>query len=682
MKSFKRFLLLVFCALPIAAGAQVATTAGSNLTAWNGNAGATNNNNWNQLMNNRTGVATGAKADFGNCNSLILRCAQPKCAACTTMELAVPVVSGCVNSNKDCKKHGDDLIQFISAQIVASAAQKLQQQELAMQQMAAQQAAAQNSQQMQQMQQQMQQMQADLQAQNANQMAQMQAALDEQKQLVAQAQAEAAAAQQAKADAEAAKNAAPVGVTASQQAAINAGVSEDVLFRQQASGEILTAVENAEMNLKKMEVTLEKLFDYAGCDSRGGNCAGPKRIKLFKKKARPVFDEFDNVVDDLYEALETALMLGIDVSDILMMMNGSCNRWGRYACHSNGKDDNNNAVHNVAYYGDKCEPDPTNNNTCCKGTTSMVPGSCINGKSVQATCTNNEITYSVKGGQECTPGMVVPPQDDALCTMIGTFAGDDTDAVRREWLDENYDGDRMVRIGCASSALDSIGIFARRRGKKASTLDLDTLERILEQDAAEGIGSSRYKDEDIRNKEKFQYCALSVDGHRILTTAINTQKFKQSEVCVESADLRSKAMNADWARSLGNSSLYPDHIPEAYNAESCKTLSGGKGCWNGSRCIVRLFKDNESDNTACKQDSNDNNKCANDQCGKYNYWNGASVVTVNPANDKEVLCKMYGNTWYNETQAEENKFTTKPCCKQSSTGYWDSTNLTACAPIN
>ncbi|MBO5704511.1 MAG: hypothetical protein J6R99_00665, partial [Alphaproteobacteria bacterium] len=300
MKRFVHIFLLVFCVLPDIASAQVATTAGSNLTAWNGNMGATNNNEWNMMMNPRGGMggaASAPAADFGNCNSLILRCAQPKCAACTTMELAVPVVSGCVNSNKECKKHGDDLIQFISAQIVASAAQKLQQQELAMKQMAAQQAAAQNSQQMQQMQQQMQQMQADLQAQNANQMAQMQAALDEQKQLVAQAQAEAAAAQQAKADAEAAKNIAPVGVTASQQAAINAGVSEDVLFRQQASGEILTAVENAEMNLKKMEVTLEKLFDYAGCDSRGGNCAGPKRVKLFKKKARPVFDEFDNDVD-------------------------------------------------------------------------------------------------------------------------------------------------------------------------------------------------------------------------------------------------------------------------------------------------------------------------------------------------------------------------------------------------
>ncbi|MBO5704710.1 MAG: hypothetical protein J6R99_01690, partial [Alphaproteobacteria bacterium] len=392
------------------------------------------------------------------------------------------------------------------------------------------------------------------------------------------------------------------------------------------------------------------------------------------------------VVDDLYEALETALMLGIDVSDILMMMNGSCNRWGRYACHSNGKDSDDNAVHNVAYYADDKVDASDKDGSCKKGR--RVPGSCINGKSVQATCTTEDKeTYSVKGGQECTPGMVVPPQDDALCTMIGTFAGNDTDAVRREWLDENYDGDRMVRIGCASSALDSIGIFARRRGKKASTLDLDTLERILEQDAAEGIGSSRYKDEDIRNKEKFQYCALSVDGHRILTTAINTQKFKQSEVCVESAVLRNKAMNADWARSLGNSSLYPDHIPEAYNVDSCETLSSGNGCWNGSRCIVRLFDGISSEDTFCKSDSEckngDNSKCKCSKCGMYNYWNGGSVVTVNHDDgnaDKEALCKMYGNTWYSADQAKDSGFKKEACCKQNTGRYWDSNSWGKCEP--
>ena len=153
MKFIKRFLLLVFCAIPCVAGAQIATTAGSNLTAWNGNSGATNNNNWNNMMNSRT-LAAGnmPAADFGNCNALILRCAQPKCAGCTTVDLARSVVTGCVNSNATCKQYGNDLIEYISAQIVANANSKMQEQQLAAQQAAAQQAAAQNSAQMQQMQ--------------------------------------------------------------------------------------------------------------------------------------------------------------------------------------------------------------------------------------------------------------------------------------------------------------------------------------------------------------------------------------------------------------------------------------------------------------------------------------------------------------------------------------------------
>ena len=53
MKLIKPFLLIALTALPHLAMAQVATTAGSNLTAWNGNSGATNNNNWNQLTNAR-----------------------------------------------------------------------------------------------------------------------------------------------------------------------------------------------------------------------------------------------------------------------------------------------------------------------------------------------------------------------------------------------------------------------------------------------------------------------------------------------------------------------------------------------------------------------------------------------------------------------------------------------------
>ena len=638
MKHLKRFFVLVLCVLPCVAGANVATTAGSNLTAWNGNSGATNNNNWNTLMNNRTLTGgTTAKADFGNCNSLILRCAQPKCSACTTMELAVPVVSGCVNSSKDCKKHGDELVQYIAAQIVANAAAKLQEQQLAMQQAQAQAAAAQNSQQMAQMQQQMAQMQQEMQQQNATQMAQMQAALEEQKALVTQAQQEAAAAQQAKQEATAQTAS---GITVAQQSAAQAGINPDLLVREQAGGEILSALEDAEQNLKNLKNTMKDVFDYAGCDARGNNCSGPKRVKIFKEKARSFFEPYDEIADELYTALDTALLLGVDVNDILMMLNGSCNRWGRYMCHSNGTDANGNPIHKVARYAG------TGDTVSCKN--GLVPGSCINGKSQNTSCTDDDnVTYSVKGGFDCTIGMVVPPQDDALCTQIGYLSDEEKDGVYREWVDENYDGDRMVRLGCVSSVLDSVKTFSRRSNKKASTLDVDTLERILEQDSSDMAGS-RY-DDNVRNMERLQYCGLTVDGYRKLNKAVSTQKFSQKDVCIDSAQLRRDAINADWVRSVkGNSASFLDHIPEAFSLDSCKNFGGTNACWhkNHKKCYVR--------GQHVKDD-----KCVTagsgiPELGKFNYWNGASVVTEQSDVGK---CLVRGGRWLTKEETEIQKYT-------------------------
>ncbi len=567
MKHLKRFFILVLCVLPCVAGANVATTAGSNLTAWNGNSGATNNNNWNTLMNNRTltGGAT-AKADFGNCNSLILRCAQPKCSACTTMELAVPVVSGCVNSSKDCKKHGDELVQYIAAQIVANAAAKLQEQQLAMQQAQAQAAAAQNSQQMAQMQQQMAQMQQEMQQQNATQMAQMQAALEEQKALVAQAQQEAAAAQQAKIDAQTAP-----GVTVAQQAAIESGVSKDTLVRQQIGGEILSTVENAEAQLTKLKETMDEIFSYAKCDARGNNCSGPKRVKMFKEKAMQFFDPYDVIADEMYDALETALAVGVDVSDVIMMLSGSCNKWGKYMCTASDGEEEHKPV---AYKGgegdgayDDCGPD---------------------GKSMK----NGR--YS-RGGFECRDSQIIPPQDDVRCTLIGMISdsGDDDDTVERNWLSEQYDGDKFIRVGCASSALDSIAIFGRRKSGKNRALDLDTLERIIVQDAPEYGSSNRYSGGGAGNAEieKLKYCALTPNGYTRLRNAVTQKKMPDSKVCVSDSQLTRNAMGGfvgfggvDWNRGCS------DYI-DAINEGACNRIKNvvkesvkSKIVWEENRC--------------------------------------------------------------------------------------------------
>ena len=124
MKHISRFLL---CALSLvcantAIAAPVATTVGSNLTAYNPTSGATNNAMWNAYMNPRANTSA-PTADFGNCNAAIIRCAQPKCSngGCATMDVARPIVVGCVETNPSCKQYGDDLIDYIAAQLVSDA---------------------------------------------------------------------------------------------------------------------------------------------------------------------------------------------------------------------------------------------------------------------------------------------------------------------------------------------------------------------------------------------------------------------------------------------------------------------------------------------------------------------------------------------------------------------------------
>ena len=173
MKSLSRILAICLCSAPFVHGAWgvVASTSGSNLTSFNPSNAY--NNQWATLSNARGDMAAPtAKADFGNCNSLILRCAQPKCGngGCTDMNVAGAIVAGCVQSNKSCEKYGDDLVSYMSAQLVANSNAKINAQNAAV----AQAAAAAQQEQITAMQNQMQAQMAQMQQQMAEQSAQMQ----------------------------------------------------------------------------------------------------------------------------------------------------------------------------------------------------------------------------------------------------------------------------------------------------------------------------------------------------------------------------------------------------------------------------------------------------------------------------------------------------------------------------
>ena len=620
MKSIARFLLVLTCVAPYcAANAVVSQTAGSNLTAYNGESGATNNNRWNNLTNARSiSTASNATADFGNCNAVIMRCAQPKCGngGCTDLSVTSGIVSGCVQSNNSCKQYGDELVQYIAAQLVASSTAKANAAANAAQTAVANAAAQQNAQQMAQMQQQMQQMQSQMAQQNAAQMAQLQSALDEQKQLTANAIAEATAAREAATPVSVSQSATSGtnGLNNAQVSAAENGVSADVLAREQISGQIMSAIENAETQLKTLKATMTDAFDYAGCDSRGNNCTGPKRVKTFKQKAEGFFDPYENVLDEMYDALILAQSVGVDITDIYMMLNGTCNAWAQYLCMDN----------QVMHY------------------TSL---NCKNGRSVaeyepgERPLGEPRETHLI-GGANCVVGQVVPMSDGG-CQLIKMLA--DKEEVQRNWLYPQEGEDSHVRVGCASEALDNSALFRNR--KKQASIDIETLQKIIAQDAP---AISRNKN--TLDKEQVKYCAVTDATYADLQKLVTTKTLPTKNICIDERKLN---------QTLNQVFLVDDaSIIEKAQAD-CVAQSG---VWDDitSRCYCA--KDKNSDTTCKAEESKaEKNTMHKKLCVSYSAeWidntNKCNCNAAEDDDDKADCFNRFGNYSGGRTTSTSNSF--------------------------
>lgn len=625
------------CALALitadAFSAPVATTAGSNLTAYNPTSGSINNSNWNSYMNPRSQTAADAPtANFGNCNSIILRCAQPKCSGCTTMDVARPIVAGCVESNASCKKYGDDLIDYIAAQLVASAVNKANQQLVNAQTASAQEAAQQSNLQLQQMQYQMQQLQTQMQQQNAETTAQLQAALEEQKQLTAQAIAQANSAQQAQqvqqtqtVSATTSNNSA---LTPAQTVAVQSGVSADVIAREQISGQILSKIENAEVALKEVKAAMNTAFEYAGCDTTGNNCTGPKRVKTFKQKAMEFFDPYNNVLDELYDALILAQSVGVDITDIYMMLNGTCNVWGQYLCGPG----------QVMHYN---------------GT------NCVNGRSVSVTTAEG----TVRGGAQCEVGQVVPMSDGG-CQLIKMLT--DEEEVQRNWLYPEMgtvDG-VQVRVGCASEALDNSALFRNR--KKQASIDIEVLQRMIEQDAPAVFGGNQFGQNKSADPDGVKYCAVNA------TTFQDLQKYaslKQlpDKVCVRDDDLES-LYTFDGKIAQGDTGASTQSV-----VMRCSSLQG----YNYLKCICDNSLSKNSQWVPAKDAKNGEGECTCPGSTEYTIFDYDRAMCVNSKDESEEDAKYF-------TYLDEGGFRKEFCEDYFEDGAsWNSSSLTCdCSKIN
>jgi len=511
MRNLSRILTVILCCAPvmsIAAG-PVATTNGSNLTSFNPNNAY--NNQWATISNGRYDSNDNiARADFGNCNAVVLRCAQPKCSGggCTDASVAEQIVAGCVKSNDKCKQYGEDLIKYMTAQLVATSNARVNEQKMALEQakiqadaQAAAAANSQNEQMMAQMQNQMAQMQQQMAQQQEESNRQLQEALAQQ-----QAQSAAALESMKTTATESAKEN-ESGITSYQQEAIERGVSTDVIERKKITGQIMTEIEDSELKLKNVYAAMKNSFDYAKCDNRGNGCSAPTRIKKWRELARGFSEPYTDTLEKVYDAILTAMNVGVDVSQIYAMLSNACNNWAEYLCPGVDTD----YEINYSYIDEHNE------------IINDAPRVCPKKWEMVSTGTRSGIPPKTIWTTVCRP-----------CTWLKNVESDDPDILLSYVNAEKEANTNQKIVACSANVLEGNTLFAKlsKKRKGSSVVDIEILEKWIDQvesGSAKGIevSSTNGCKDDTTCKKAGEcgacYCGVkyaTADVENILTRAV------------------------------------------------------------------------------------------------------------------------------------------------------------------
>jgi hypothetical protein len=201
---------------------------------------------------------------------------------------------------------------------------------------------------------------------------------------------------------------------------------------------------------------------------------------------------------------------------------------------------------------------------------SYTKNSCVGGKSQKG------VDFAKGTSTSCVVGQTIPPEDDVRCQPIGLIAEGET--VERVWLDE-YDGDKMIRLGCLSSALDSITAFGRRKSSRGKTLDLDILYRMIEQDALDHAGTNKFYSgtSGKAEYERIKYCNTTPVGYKRLVNAVNTKKLP-NKICVPDDSLYNTALTKGMISSTEATykATCQDFVP-SYDKAACDAVKEADG---------------------------------------------------------------------------------------------------------
>ncbi len=180
--------------------------------------------------------------------------------------------------------------------------------------------------------------------------------------------------------------------------------------------------------------------------------------------------------------MKVAQTVGVDLSQIYMMLNNSCNSWGQYLCPQM-KD--GQIVYPNAEGGQKGAP------LVCDAGEKSKYSLCVSTSCMNETPENYSNCVAECARATCQP-----------CTLIKvlTESKEDQDAVYEGWInaEKSTDNGNTTVVACASGVLDSAKLFARgtRIKNGANLVDMDMLELWLDQIGPDKKG----------NVEPYAYC--------------------------------------------------------------------------------------------------------------------------------------------------------------------------------
>ena len=259
------------------------------------------------------------------------------------------------------------------------------------------------------------------------------------------------------------------GLGVAEQLAAKNGISADILVHEQMGGKIETAIEDAMTAMKDLKTKLDAVLEYAGCDASATNCTGPKRVKKFKDLANEFFDPYENVVENVYDALMLAMTLGIDVNDVIMLLSYSCNIWGKYMC-------------GACTYAESLD------------------------RSSGCVCNDSKNETGCYYRVATEPGTGKVSKNQPHCRLVDTLTEKNT--VWREWIDANTGMTGSTQVACASDVIMDISLF--RGMKKEATLDIDNLRRLVNQDSYSCRGKMDSGKFVLTNGDAIEDCGLNM----------------------------------------------------------------------------------------------------------------------------------------------------------------------------